>query len=352
MLQHPKEAGKALGTARMAHLSLPGSSLHVGTSWDESDVLRRACSDPDRPPVLLHPGPDARDLLADPPRAPVTLIVPDGTWSQTRALVRASRELGRLPRYAFQPPEPSRYRIREEPSPEHVSTIEALAWALGAIEGEPERFRALLRPFQVMVDAHLAARNGQVRSRWMVRRRLPLFERLPTALRERYDDLVLVFGDANAWPTGAPERDLGDELVHWVAHRPSTGAAFSFVIAPTKPLAPEVPCHVGLTEDQLRGGGAASEMLAAFDAFLRPSDVLASWGYHGLRLYKNCGGRLPGPFLDLHGVARTVTREKTGSLDRFAARHGIQPQAGHPAGRAGRRLGLLLSLVAGWRASA
>ena len=145
ILQHPREQGMPIGTAHMAHLCLPQSSLHVGTRWDESEVLRAACADPQRPPILLYPGPAARDILQEPPSSPVTLIVVDGTWSQARSVVRNNPRLADLPRYAFAAPEPSNYRIRREPSAEYVSTIEALMHVLGAIEGDAKRLLVELR---------------------------------------------------------------------------------------------------------------------------------------------------------------------------------------------------------------
>ena len=50
ILQHPRERGMPIGTARMAHLCLPNSSLHVGIAWDGTDVLTDACRDPRQPP--------------------------------------------------------------------------------------------------------------------------------------------------------------------------------------------------------------------------------------------------------------------------------------------------------------
>ena len=351
ILQHPREKGMPIGTARMAHLCLPQSSLHVGVRWDDSDVLRRACSDPERPPILLYPGPDARDILEDPPEAPVTLIVVDGTWSHARTIVRDNPELADVPRYAFNAPEPSNYRIRREPREEYVSTIEALMHVLGAIEGDPERFSALMKPMNAMVDAQIRAHADN----WNPRRTKPrpqptLYERLPPEIRDRYEDLVLVFGEANAWPHGAPERRYGDELVYWVAHRPSTGEMFSFVIAPRAPLAPDIPRHTGLSAEQLLAGGSVAEMLAAFSAFLRPTDVVGSWGHHGLRLFKDVGGELPGKFLDLQQTARSLATTKTGSIERYAADLPPSATPGLPAGRAGRRLGLLIAVLDGWRA--
>src|ERR1700722_5104347 len=82
LLQHPRERDMAIGTARMATLCLPNAELAVGVRWEDSPVLTRALSDPERPAVLLYPGPGAIDVATDPPAGPVTLIVIDGTWSQ------------------------------------------------------------------------------------------------------------------------------------------------------------------------------------------------------------------------------------------------------------------------------
>src|SRR3954468_21105612 len=71
ILQHPRERDMPIGTARMASLCLPRATLHVGARWGESAPLRAALADPDAPPILLYPGPGARDILRDPPRGPV-----------------------------------------------------------------------------------------------------------------------------------------------------------------------------------------------------------------------------------------------------------------------------------------
>src|SRR5688572_29948824 len=125
ILQHPRERDVPINTARIAALCLPGSELHVGVRWN------KPLGTPDRPPVLLYPGPGAIDIERDPPKGPVTLVVLDGTWWQARKLVRANPEIARLPRYAFRPDQPSTYRIRKEPQADYVSTIEALAHLLG-----------------------------------------------------------------------------------------------------------------------------------------------------------------------------------------------------------------------------
>jgi DTW domain-containing protein YfiP len=200
ILQHPRERDMPIGTARMASLCLPRAELRVGVRWT-GELLAGAIGDPARPPILLYPGPGARDILRDPPRGPVTLIVVDGTWSQARTVVRDNPVLQALPRYAFATPELSHYRIRREPRAEYVSTIEALMHVLGALEGDPARFRSLLDPLRAMVDAQIACQAAAPRrgARQVHRPRAPR-RVVPDAIVERFDDLVCVVGEANAWP--------------------------------------------------------------------------------------------------------------------------------------------------------
>lgn len=163
LLQHPRERDMPLGTARMASLCLANSELHVGAVWHRSSALLRALSDPARPPVLLFPAPGARDLERDPPDGPITLIVVDGTWANSRKMVNRDPVLSTLPKLGFKPARPSDYRIRREPHRDCVSTIEALVHVLGVIEGDRTRFEPMLAPFRRMVDiqlAHIEAHRG------------------------------------------------------------------------------------------------------------------------------------------------------------------------------------------------
>jgi DTW domain-containing protein YfiP len=351
ILQHPRERRMPIGTARMASLCLPNASLHVGVRWDDDPALRDAVSDPARPPILLYPGPDARDVLADPPAGPVTLVVVDGTWPQARTVVRDNPVLRALPRYAFAAPEPSHYGgVRREPSAECVSTIEALMYVLGAIEGDPARFRALLAPMRAMIDAHLAAQAACPRERvYRPRTYVPPSARLPREITERFGDLVCVAGEANG-----THGDAGriDEIVHWAARRVATGEAFDVVAAPERPLGPRTPRHVGLDEARILGGAPRAELLAAFARFVRPSDVVCSWGEYGTQLYEANGGSLPAARLDVRAAARKFKGTKVGTFEAYAAGF----PAAHPDapadGRARRRVGMLARIIEGWRAVA
>lgn len=352
ILQHPRERDMPIGTARMASLCLAGAELHVGLRWDGHPALARALADPARPAIMLYPGEGARDILREPPPGPVTLIVVDGTWAQAKVVVRDNPVLRALPRYAFAAPEPSQYRIRREPTVEVVSTIESLMYALGALEGEPERFRAMLVPFRAMVDAQLERKAREPNPRTRVPRPpRPLAARLPAALVERAADLVLIAAEANAWPYRDDAGHRPDELIHWVAYRPATGERFEALAAPAGPLSDSTPFHTRLDGAAVLAAPPRAVLLDAFARFVRPTDVIAAWGHYGPRLFLDSGGALPMPIVDLRAAAQRVARAKFGSLEQFAATLGPPPPP-LGAGRAGHRVALLAQIVAAWRTEA
>lgn len=336
LLQHPREEYMPIGTARIARLCLPNSELHVGVEFGASPELERALNDPGRPAVLLFPGDDAIGVLTDPPAGPVTLVVVDGTWSQARKMIRYNPALARLPRYGFRAPAPSEYRIRREPDEAFVSTIEALVYALGVLEGDPERLRGLLAPFRAMVDRQieLAAMLRSARVRHARRPAPPRGPGVSAILAERRTDLVCIAGEASSWPYRSPELRTShpDELVHWVAHRPATGEVLDVIVRPSA-LAPSTPAQIGLTREEILGGVSMPELLEAWRRFVRDSDVVCSWGHYAARIFRAEGGELPGTRIDLRGIARAHLRDRVGTMEVLLQRLGIDPASVGPIGR-------------------
>ena len=104
-------------------------------------------------------------------------MVIDGTWAQARTLFRDTRSLHGLRRVRLEPARPSEYRIRAQPRPECVSTIEALYLALRDLEGDEIDVEPLLAPFRAMVQMQIDSER--------VRRELRLPERVPRAIGDR-----------------------------------------------------------------------------------------------------------------------------------------------------------------------
>lgn len=353
VLQHPREHGKAIGTARIAALGLPDAQIEVGVDFSEHRAVQAALRDPQRPPVLLFPGDGARDLASERPDGPVTLVVIDGTWHQARSLFRANPWLARLPRYAFAPERPSEYRIRREPRAEYVSTIEAVAQALGALEGDRTRFAPLLAPFRAMVDTQLgfAAKSSGGRKRLRRRGGSTAPPRLPTLLLE--PNLVCVMGEANAATDGVQGSAAQrlHELVYWTALRLGEEARFEALIAPRRPLTPSPMKYGRLDAEALRGGQSVAQFTRAWQAFLRPDDVLCSWGTYGLGLLAAEGVALPERRIDLRKVMGDYLQRRPGAPEALLAEFGLASEP-YGLGRGGERLGMLVSLTRWLRAKA
>lgn len=157
ILQHPAEPDEVLGTAQILAASLPSCRVRTGLSWPS---LAGAWGEPatGKWAVLWNKQLPAG---AAPPEAPVVrigrdgatralgglqgVVVLDGTWSQAKALWWRNPWLLDLDRLLLRPKEAGIYgRVRREPTPLAVSTLEAVADALVA-NGEPAETRDALR---------------------------------------------------------------------------------------------------------------------------------------------------------------------------------------------------------------
>ncbi len=154
---HYREASKTTNTGTVAARLVEGSSVVV-----HSQAYQPA-AEPDftgRRPVLLFPSDDAEVLTAEHGRvAPVTLVVPDGSWSQARRMHRRVGWMSKLPHVTLPPSERrTGYLLRRSEREGGLATMEAIARALGILEGEHVE-HALDRVFALLVSRTLAARG-------------------------------------------------------------------------------------------------------------------------------------------------------------------------------------------------
>ncbi len=163
ILQHPREARLAICSAEMTRLALQGAELHRGVRFGDHPRVRELCLAPGT--ALLFPGEGARAAGEAAREPPETLLVLDGTWLQAERMRRDNPFLAELPRLAVRPDRPSGYgELRREPGPEHLPTIEAVAQALGALEGDPARFEPMRTRFREVVERQLSCARGPRRS--------------------------------------------------------------------------------------------------------------------------------------------------------------------------------------------
>jgi DTW domain-containing protein YfiP len=112
--------------------------------------------------LLLFPFEGALDLrtfagVAGEAR-PITLVVPDGTWRQASKVRNRVPGLRDVPCVTLPMDAPSKYRLRAEAHGTGLATIEAIARAMGILEGLHVR-RALEHVFHAMVERTLWSRG-------------------------------------------------------------------------------------------------------------------------------------------------------------------------------------------------
>lgn len=170
ILRHPQEQDRLLGTARIAVLQLQNATLRTGLSWPNLAKAIGHPADPKRwgilylgtaktseplPPRVLTivnkngvPSPDQDETLS----RLEGLILLDGNWQQAKALWWRNAWMLKCQRLVLQPPHASLYgKLRKEPRAESVSTIEAAAYALAALEHDDALVDKILPPFRLLL---------------------------------------------------------------------------------------------------------------------------------------------------------------------------------------------------------
>jgi hypothetical protein len=328
----------------MAHLSVPGSELLIGIDFARHPRFSELLSGAEDA-VVLFPAEGARDAseLAARPGG-FTAFVIDGTWSQAKKVWQANPALQRLPAYRISPRLPSRYEIRAEPAVHCLSTIEAVAELLDAIDGAPGKHEPMLAPFLGMVSRQQLYANGATRSpRWRTRTIEPRPPpQLPGLLRNRPDDALIVHAEGNGWPR-AMENRPPTELVHLVAVRPATGETFSSVVKPSFGLSPR-SVVLGMAPERFAAAAGIDTLRQEWSRFVRPQDVPLLWGSFSRTLLGSAGIGL-GAAVDLQQWASERLGQGAGGIEAAHAAFGLPASRAEVLeGRGGRRLALMEAL--------
>jgi len=197
VLQHPQEQDRVLGTAKLLARSLADARVSVGLSWRNlghaiSGGTEQRTPDPRQWGVLyLGGGKAALGPVEEVLTAPVLsrlygmtmpeqatvlaglqgIVALDGNWAQAKALWWRNPWLTKLRRFVIVPAAPSLYgNLRKEARPDAVSTLEAVGFALAALEGGDVQER-LTAPFRdLLAKARAAGVRGGVKRDRRVRR--------------------------------------------------------------------------------------------------------------------------------------------------------------------------------------
>lgn len=110
---------------------------------------------------LFYPTVDAveldHELVAQDP-TPIQLIVPDGSWRQAGKVHYRHHELKDVLRVKISTPNLAKFHLRAQHKPEGMATLQAIAHALGVIEGDLVKAR-LMKVYDAKLERTLLGRG-------------------------------------------------------------------------------------------------------------------------------------------------------------------------------------------------
>lgn len=162
LIVHVSELKLTSNTAQFVQKLLPHQADifirgRVNDTFDPDAIL-------DRPGRSLFLFPDENSLeLNDDFKAnypgPYHLIIPDGNWNQAKKVKKREPKFDSIPTVKIPQGMMAEYKLRKAPRPDWVSTFEAVAYALGALEGKEVQDQ-MLTFFRTWVEATLNSRSG------------------------------------------------------------------------------------------------------------------------------------------------------------------------------------------------
>ncbi len=166
ILQHPQEVHEVKNSARLLHLCLKNSQIHVGEYF--SDDFFNILQVNQHYDLLLYPDtPDEKSLgllnptaidpwrinIAENPQAlkQVRLWILDATWRKSRKMLYLNPQLQAMPRLSLENCPPSLYTIRKAHSENQLSSLEASCYALQKLEANKVDYSPVLNAFASFV---------------------------------------------------------------------------------------------------------------------------------------------------------------------------------------------------------
>ena len=169
ILQHPIEATETKNTARLLHLCLNNSQLHIGEQFDDAffaQLNSRYAADKIYD-ILLYPMmPEERSLGISPPplldksklnsctssrHFVIRLWVLDATWRKSRKMLYLNPTLQRMARLPLEECPASSYHIRKAHNENQLSTLEASCYALQQLEQQTVNYTPVLQAFDAFI---------------------------------------------------------------------------------------------------------------------------------------------------------------------------------------------------------
>jgi DTW domain-containing protein YfiP len=190
-----------VGTGRFSHLILKNSEVIVDLSFENNQRLQEILKDPLYDTFLLYPGRKTIDLGTDElklklTRVPQFLLI-DGTWPCAKKMMKLTPSLHSLPRVSFHNQRISEFKVKHQPLPGCLSTVESLHQVLTdlnrmGLENTDSKHENLMEVFHYTVDQQLELARNPTRPGY---RKKPFKEAEERKISRKWEGRLLFFTD-------------------------------------------------------------------------------------------------------------------------------------------------------------
>ncbi|MGF1906460.1 tRNA-uridine aminocarboxypropyltransferase [Aliivibrio salmonicida] len=164
ILQHPTEAKRPLGTAKILSLSLANCRTFIGENFTEHNELNQLLAQDDYLHQVLFLDSESKAIngkkIDSDQKQRIILL--DGTWKKAYKMWQLSTNLHGLPKVHLDTELSGNYRVRKAPKDNALSTAEAGYHVLsqldldGSIVGDGDKFDSILTAFDNMIEFHIS----------------------------------------------------------------------------------------------------------------------------------------------------------------------------------------------------
>ncbi|MEZ9234044.1 tRNA-uridine aminocarboxypropyltransferase [Shewanella sp. 10N.286.52.A9] len=165
VLQHPSEVEHAKNTVKLLCLTLPETQVVVGETAEDFAELQVYLQQASKPVYLVYPSETSQRASESNSPEDCTILLIDGTWRKAFKMLQLNPWLLDLPALHIEFEGVSQYRIRKAKRSDSLSTLEATAYMLQAINPTLD-IAPMFAAFDAMVQHKLDAMPPAVRARY------------------------------------------------------------------------------------------------------------------------------------------------------------------------------------------
>ncbi|MGL5046082.1 MAG: tRNA-uridine aminocarboxypropyltransferase [Shewanella sp.] len=165
VLQHPSEVEHKKNSVRVLSLAVPDTHVYVGESEADFNGLRQYLAACNRPIYLVYPSEQSVSVEQQSINPDCVLLLLDGTWRKAFKMLQLNSWLTQYPAVHLAEGYESRYRIRKSSRSDSLSTLEACAYMLSALDSTLD-VQPLMMAFDAMVALRIKAMPSAVQARY------------------------------------------------------------------------------------------------------------------------------------------------------------------------------------------